>query len=80
MDDKNKKRIVCANPWCKGTFFFNLEKAKEVNGKKVLPKVCNKCESFDKQLSGGVTWEDKVYDEVIDNGPHEINYKVNNYR
>lgn len=76
----NKKQLVCNNPWCKGTFFFEIEKAKEVDGKKIFPKVCNKCESFDHQMSGGLTWEDRKYDELTDTSPHEINYKVNTYR
>ena len=45
------------------------------------PKVCKKCLSFDKELSGGIEWVDKSYEgNRFDNEPHQIRYKVTNYK
>ena len=47
----------------------------------VHPKECNKCRSFDKELSGGVEWKDRTYEgSRFDDRPHEIKYKVTNYK
>lgn len=65
------KRAVCQNPWCKATFEFT-EEAK--------PIVCPKCKSFDKDLSGGVTWADKKYEgPMFDGMPHQIKIDVKKY-
>lgn len=79
MERENKKRLVCNNPWCKAVFYYDIEKAIEKDGKKIFPVECNKCKSFNLQMSGGVTWEDREYDDVVDNSPHEIKYNVTNY-
>ena len=64
---------VCKNPWCKGHF-----EAKLINGE--YPKVCDKCRSFDTELSGGVSWSTKEYERDIEpEGPQRIVYKVNKY-
>lgn len=47
------QKTICQNPWCKATFEFTGE---------IKPTVCPKCQSFDKELSGGITWIDKKYD------------------
>lgn len=45
------------------------------------PKVCKKCLSFDNELSGGIEWIDKSYEgNRFDNEPHQIRYKVTNYK
>ncbi len=87
---------VCRNPWCKATFFYteddmilvksdNLRSSKIDSvlneDKKEPPHYCKKCQSFDKDLSGGVSWNDKEYEgSRFDGMPHQIKYKVTNYR
>lgn len=87
---------VCRNPWCKATFFYTEEdmitpKNENIrNGKidvilnemeKEPPMHCKKCQSFDKELSGGSSWVDKEYEgSRFDGMPHQIKYKVTNYR
>lgn len=82
-------KAVCVNPWCKATFYYKEEdmivKTKNNGFAKVEikepPKYCYKCISFDKELSGGVTWIDKEYEgSRFDSLPHEIKYKVTNYK
>lgn len=74
------KILVCRNPWCKAQFRFDDKDLKEVDGKKVYPKQCNKCKSFNDDLSGGVTWEDKKYEGDPWKGEQEIKYNIKNYR
>ena len=83
---------VCSNPWCKAQFsynesqFVNVNKTDPKTGKveevqKEHPKVCPKCQSFDRDLSGGVEWKNKTYDgDRFDGMPHQIKYKVTNYK
>ncbi len=67
-------RLVCSNPWCKAHFFF------EKNEEDIYPKECNKCKSFDYQLSAGVTWETKKYEgDRMDGMPHTFRYKINKF-
>ena len=71
MEQRSK---ICSNPWCKGTFFFILKE------NETEPKECPKCRSFDKDLSGGVTWTEKKYEgDRIDGMPHPIKINVKNY-
>ena len=64
-------RTVCRNPWCKATFIYKEED---------VPKYCPKCKSFDKELSGGVTWVDKTYDGPrFDGLPHQTSINVKKY-
>ncbi len=61
-------KAVCRNPWCKAQFEYNTEFA---------PDTCYKCQSFDGDLSGGVTWTDKKYEgSRFDGHPHEIRINV----
>lgn len=84
-------RTVCKNPWCKATFFYTESDMTIVdNGsrsgkidemldevKKVAPKECPKCRSFNSDLSGGVSWTDKKYEGPRDDGrPHPFAYNV----
>lgn len=63
------KKSVCRNKWCKSTFEYIGNEA---------PEFCKKCESFDKDLSGGVTWSDKNYEgSRYDGMPHMTSIKVN---
>lgn len=87
---------VCRNPWCKATFFYTendfvfekketdkrlVKNKQEEPPAKVPPIHCKKCQSFDKELSGGVSWQEKKYEgSRNDNMPHQIRYKVTNYR
>jgi hypothetical protein len=53
----------------------------DIDGVKFPPRTCPKCRSFDTELSGGVTWTDKEYEgDRFDGLPHEIKYKVTNFR
>ena len=73
-------RKVCSNPWCKATFIFTENDFTEFNCKMVEPSVCQKCKSFDSELSGGVTWEDKEYEgDRYDPIPHKFTYKIKNF-
>ena len=77
---------ICQNQWCKGKFFFTendyiVEKSVNDEEIKIEPSVCPKCRSFSNELSGGVVWEDRRYDdEEIYRGPQQMRYKVTNYR
>ncbi len=73
-------KLVCRNKWCKAQFRCDPKEVTEENGKKVYPKFCKKCKSFETELSGGITWEDKKYEGDPWKGAHEIKYKVTNYK
>lgn len=73
-----KVKLVCRSPWCKATFLYQPI---EVNGNLIEePKYCPKCISFDTELSGGVTWTDKKYNESrFDGKSHKISLNVSKY-
>lgn len=74
-------KLVCQNPWCKGHFFCKESEIKLVDEQPVYPKNCPKCISFSEELSGGVEWKDKTYEgSRWDDRPHQISYKVTNYK
>jgi len=89
-----KMKTICRSPWCKATFFYTEEDMIVVTDKrsskidaileeveKSPPTHCNKCRSFDNELSGGVEWRDKEYEgSRFDGMPHQIRYKVTNYK
>lgn len=54
---------ICKNPWCRATYSFEGD---------IPPGECSKCKSFSKDVSGGVTWNQKVYNEPRYTGPHSI--------
>lgn len=69
-------RKICINPWCKATFIFMESNINDG----VEPETCNKCDSFNNELSEGVTWTEKEYEGSRDDGtPHQMNYKVRNF-
>lgn len=62
------KQSMCKNPWCKAHFYYESEEA---------PDNCYKCQSFDDDLSGGVTWSDKKYEgSRYDGQAHPISVNV----
>ena len=68
---EEKKMTVCRNPWCKSTFEYKTEE---------IPKICPKCNSFDKELSGGVSWVDKTYEgSRFDGTPHQISINIKKF-
>lgn len=72
---------ACTNPWCKAPFTYTSEDIVTVDDEEVHPKQCKKCLSFANELSGGVTWTDKTYEGSIhDDGPHQIKYRITNFR
>jgi hypothetical protein len=88
-------RSVCRNPWCKAHFIYTEndmvvvkddKRSSKIDetldeSNKVAPMVCNKCRSFDSELSGGVEWKDKEYEgSRFDGMPHSISYKVTNFK
>ena len=82
-----KMKTVCRSPWCKATFFYTENDMTIVEGKKdeevqkLPPTNCNKCKSFDTELSGGVEWVDKEYEgSRFDGTPHQFRYKVTNFK
>lgn len=82
----------CRNPWCKVRFTYTESemisvktdpRAKSNDGEqeKLPPRECPKCRSFNNELSGGVEWKDKSYEgDRYDDRPHQIKYKVTNFR
>ncbi len=76
------ERKVCKNPWCKGTFEYKEdEMVMYENSNLMPPSECKKCRSFNNELSGGIEWKDKEYEgSRFDGMPHQMNYKVTNYR
>ena len=74
-------KSVCRNPWCKATFVYREEDMIIDGENKISPMTCKKCQSFDKDLSGGIEWKDKEYEgSRFDGMPHQIRYKVTNYK
>lgn len=72
---------ACVNPWCKAQFTYTSEQIQVIDGEEILPTQCKKCHSFDNELSGGVTWVDKTYEgSVYDDGPHQMKYRITNFR
>jgi hypothetical protein len=77
---------VCKNPWCKARFNFyenDMIIQKNEIGDEVMiePIVCPKCKSFNDELSGGVQWEDKSYDDGSDFiETHQVKYRVTNFK
>lgn len=66
-----ENKSICRNPWCKATYIYTGE---------TPPGVCNKCNSFDTELSGGVSWATKVYSEPRNDGAyHEVSISVKNF-
>lgn len=62
---------VCKNPWCKGHY-----QKTETHDKDVCPK----CFSFDNELSGGISWDEKKYEgSRFDGLPHQISIKINKW-
>lgn len=77
-----QKWEICQSPWCKGRFnYTDYDLVKNDNGDLVAPRICPKCKSFDNELSGGVEWKTKEYEgSRFDGMPHQINYKITNYK
>lgn len=68
---------ICCNPWCKALFEYSDAKDSDSDS----PVQCPKCKSFDSDLSGGVTWNTKEYEgSRLDGMPHQIRYRITNYR
>jgi hypothetical protein len=78
-----KLSAICQNPWCKAIFFYSENDMTTIKGSddKIKPKSCNKCKSFNGDMSAGVVWEDRHYDgDRLDNKPHQIKYRVTNFK
>jgi hypothetical protein len=76
-------KSICQSPWCKAIFIYTERDMISVKGSddKIRPRVCQKCKSFDNELSGGITWEDREYEgDRVDDKPHQIRYKVTNFK
>lgn len=79
-----KFSTVCRNSWCKATFFYTevdlIED--EINPEiKREPSFCFKCKSFSNELSGGVEWEERQYeDDPYTSSSFPIKYRVTNFR
>jgi hypothetical protein len=77
----NTFNSICSNPWCKAPYSYTENDFYMIEGVLTEPKTCKKCFSFSNELSGGVEWIDKSYDgNRFDNEPHQIRYKVTNYK
>jgi hypothetical protein len=73
--------LVCSNPWCKAHFSYTELNFIKTEEGLIHPKECLKCKSFSEEMSGGVEWKDKTYEgSRFDDKPHEIKYKVTNYK
>lgn len=63
-----EKKSVCKNPWCKSTFIYTIEEA---------PHQCWKCQSYNDELSAGVTWTEKTYEgSRFDGQAHPISINI----
>ncbi len=73
---------ICKNPWCKAMFHYTENDfIKTTEDGLQQPTVCQKCRSFDNQLSGGVEWNEKKYEgDRNDGSPHPFRYKVTTFR
>ncbi len=72
---------VCKNPWCKATFQFTESEVVGSGEDRIFPSQCHKCRSFDSELSGGITWNTREYEgSRFDGMPHQIKYRVTNFR
>ena len=71
------EEAICKNKWCKAPFKVRDKDIKIVNNKKIIPKQCPKCKSFNDDLSDGVEWEDKEYEGNPWKGVQEIKHNVN---
>lgn len=76
-----ERNSICSNPWCKAPFTFFDGDLQNIDGRLQEPKHCKKCQSFNTELSGGVTWQDREYEgDRYTNEPHQIRYKVTNFK
>lgn len=74
-------KSVCKNPWCKATFLYKEEEMIEEEEEKCAPKQCQKCRSFETELSAGVEWSEKTYEGPrVDSSIHQIKYRVTNFK
>lgn len=72
---------VCSNPWCKSTFTYTEFDFIKSDENLIHPNQCKKCRSFSNEMSGGVEWKDKTYEgDRFDGMPHQISYKVTNFK
>jgi hypothetical protein len=72
---------ICKNPWCKALFTYTKNDFIKTEEGLEHPNQCQKCKSFNGDLSGGVEWEDKKYEGSRNDGmPHPFRYKVTNFR
>lgn len=61
---------VCKNPWCKAHYQYE-------ESVQTPPSICYKCQSFESELSGGVSWSEKKYEgSRFDGQPHPIKVNV----
>ena len=68
MEENEIKTTLCTMPWCRVRFAYDGDEA---------PTECPKCRSFDRDLSGGVTWTEKKYEGSRDDGMfHPIDIRV----
>lgn len=87
-------KSVCRNPWCKSHFYYTendmiIVGVNKLNGKidelldhveKVPPTECPKCRSFNQELSGGVSWNEKKYEGSRDDGlAHPMSINISKY-
>lgn len=70
-----KSEFICSNKWCKCK--YTIEKDRYYNDNM---KTCDKCRSFDNEISGGVSYNSKSYSgERFDNKPHQTEFKFSDY-
>lgn len=70
-----KSEFICANKWCKVKYQIERFEFYE-NGK----KTCQKCQSFDNELSGGTSFSKKEYSGPRHDGnPHPVDFKFSDY-
>lgn len=77
-----EKWEICKSPWCKARFNYrDIDMITNDDGVLVAPKFCQKCRSFENELSGGIEWKDKEYEgSRFDGIPHQFKYKITNFK
>lgn len=75
MEKSEISEFICSNKWCKAKYTMEKKKYYEEG-----IRTCDKCRSFETELSDGVSFDNKKYSgERFDNKPHQTEFKFSDY-